>query len=155
MLLATKAVRLAKQQTLYLYQIIKRGRPCGVILGMSTPQEGQHHDLFEIKTLFREICDLLKKAGINLDGLFLNADAGFDSDSFREACSEENIIANVKPNSRNQTEATKTEPYKSGTHIFDEELYRDRFVIEHSNAWIDGFKALLVRFEFSQGRLSG
>lgn len=41
---------------------------------MSTPQQGQHHDLFEIKILFREICDLLKKAGINLDGLFLNAD---------------------------------------------------------------------------------
>ncbi len=121
----------------------------GVILGMSTPQEGQHHDLFEIKTLFREICDLLKKAGINLDGLFLNADPGFDSDSFREVCSEENIRANVKPNPRNQTEATKAEPYKSGTHIFDEELYRDRAVIEHSNAWIDGFKALLVRFEFS------
>ena len=77
------------------------------------------------------------------------APPGFDSDSFRETCSEENIIANVKPNPRNQTEVTKTEPYKSGTHIFDEELYRDISVIEHSNAWIDGFKALLVRFEFS------
>jgi len=121
----------------------------GVILGMSTPQQGQHHDLFEIKVLFREICDLLKKAGINLDGLFLNADPGFDSDSFREVCAEESIIANVKPNPRNQTEVTRSEPYKPGTHIFDEELYRDRSVIEHSNAWIDGFKALLVRFEFS------
>lgn len=46
----------------------------GVILGMSTPQEGQHHDLFEIQTLFKEICEPLKKAGINLNGLFLNAD---------------------------------------------------------------------------------
>jgi hypothetical protein len=27
--------------------------------------------------------------------------------------------------------------------------------MEHAKAWIDGFKALLVRFEFSQGRLSG
>ncbi len=40
-------------------------------------------------------------------------------------------------------------PYQSGTHIFDEQLYKDRSVIEHSNVWIDGFKALLVRFEFS------
>ncbi len=41
------------------------------------------------------------------------------------------------------------EPYESKTHIFDEELYKDRSVIEHANAWIDGFKALLVRFEFT------
>jgi hypothetical protein len=46
----------------------------GVIIGMSTPQEGQHHDLFEIQTLFNEICELLKKAHVNLNGLFLNAD---------------------------------------------------------------------------------
>lgn len=31
----------------------------------------------------------------------------------------------------------------------DEELYKDKSVIEHANAWIDGFKALLVRFEFT------
>jgi hypothetical protein len=39
------------------------------------------------------------------------------------------------------------EAYQSGTPIFDEELYQNRSVIEHSNAWIDGFKAVLVRLE--------
>jgi transposase len=121
----------------------------GVILGMSTPQEGQHHDLFEIQTLFKEICELLKKAHINLNGLFLNADPGFDGENFYKACEIENIVANVKPNPRNESEEQRLEPYQSGNHIFDEELYKDRSVIEHSNAWIDGFKALLVRFEFS------
>lgn len=53
----------------------------GVILAMSTPQEGQHraanrHDLYQIQELFEEICSLLKQAGINLKGLFLNADPG-------------------------------------------------------------------------------
>ena len=135
------------QQMLYLYVIIKRGRPCGVMLGMSTPQEGQHHDLFEIQTLFDEICNMLKSAGLNLKGLFLNADPGFDSEEFRETCQKEEIILNVKPNPRNSANQ-QPEPYQSGTHIFDEELYKDRSVIEHANAWIDGFKALLVRFEF-------
>lgn len=46
----------------------------GVMLAMSTPQEGQHHDLFQIQVLFEEICTLLKEAEINLKGLFLNAD---------------------------------------------------------------------------------
>ena len=120
----------------------------GVILAMSTPQEGQHHDLFQIQVLFNEICNLLKTAGLNLKGLFLNADSGFDSTEFVKACQKEDIIANVKENPRN---SANSEPsvYESGTHIFDEELYEDRSVIEHSNAWIDGFKALLTRFEFS------
>jgi len=55
----------------------------------------------------------------------------------------------TRPNPRNETETTQEEPYTSGTHIFDDQLYKDRSVIEHANAWIDGFKALLVRFEFS------
>ena len=107
------------------------------------------HDLFEIETLFKEICDLMKKASINLKGLFLNADPGFDSENFRKACESEDITLNVKPNPRNFSEEKRLEPYENGIHIFDEELYKDRSVIEHSNAWIDGFKALLVRFEFS------
>ena len=74
MLLGIKAGSLPIQLMLFLFQIIKRGRPCGVMLAMSTPQEGQHHDLFQIQALFEEICSLLKEAGINLKGLFLNAD---------------------------------------------------------------------------------
>ena len=120
----------------------------GVMLAMSTPQEGQHHDLFKIQGLFDEICSLLKEAGINLKGLFLNADPGFDSSDFVAACEKEEIIANVKENPRNSANQ-EPQPYESGTHIFDGELYQDRSVIEHANAWIDGFKALLVRFEFS------
>ena len=33
------------------------------------------------------------------------------------------------------------------TGIFDELLYKCRFVVEKTNAWLDGFKAILVRFE--------
>lgn len=120
----------------------------GVMLSMSTPQEGQHHDLFQIKVLFQEMCRLLKEAGIDTGGLFLNADSGFDGESFRQACGDENINANVKPNPRNRA-ANDGQPYQSGTHVFDEELYKRRTVIERANAWLDAFKALLVRFEFS------
>jgi len=51
---------------------------------MSTPQEGQHHDLYQIQELFNEICILLKQPEIDLNGLFLNADPGFDSENFRQ-----------------------------------------------------------------------
>lgn len=118
------------------------------MLAMSTPQQGQHHDLYQIQELFNEISELLKKAGSDLNGLFLNADSGLDSQNFRQACLKEGIFPNVKPNPRN-TAKTEDESYQSGTHIVDEQLYKNRSVIEQSNAWIDGFKALLVRFEFS------
>ena len=64
------------------------------MLAMSTCQEGQHHHLFQIKELFEEICQFLKEACIDLDGLFLNADPGFESEGFKQACESENIIPN-------------------------------------------------------------
>ena len=58
----------------------------GVILAMGTPQEGQRHELYQIQILFEEMCFLLESTGISLDGLFLNADAGFDSKAVRDLC---------------------------------------------------------------------
>jgi transposase len=104
----------------------------GIILAMATPQEGHHHDLFNMQALFEQMCSLLKQAGINLKGLFLNADPGFDSAQVQQACEKAEIIANVKPNPRNSA-VQQGEPYQSGTHIFDELLYKDRSVIEHAN----------------------
>ena len=108
---------------------------------------------FKFRCCLTKSVRCFKEAGLDLKAvsrcwLFLNADPGFDSVAFEAACAKEEIIANVKENPRN---SANSEPpvYESGTHVFDEELCADRSVIEHSNAWIDGFKALLVRFEFS------
>jgi transposase len=82
----------------------------------------------------------LTQAGISTDGLFLNADAGFDSLSFREFCDGLNIIANIDINKRN----SKNTDYE---YLLDEKLYKERFAVERTNAWLDAFKALLVRYE--------
>jgi hypothetical protein len=42
----------------------------------------------------------MKDANIYLDGLFLNADSGFDSSKFKDACSKDDIISDIKPNER-------------------------------------------------------
>jgi hypothetical protein len=70
----------------------------------------------------------------------MNADAGFDSEGFRKTCSALKIEANVDLNPRNG---------QSGDEYtyFDGELFKRRKVIEHAFAWIDSFKALLIRFE--------
>lgn len=76
-----------------------------------------------------------------MKGLFLNADAGFDSQELRNIGKQKEIEANIAVTPRNG--ACQSEQYQ----YFDEELYKCRTVIEHANAWMDSFKALLVRFE--------
>ncbi|MBK0404293.1 IS5 family transposase [Adhaeribacter sp. BT258] len=112
----------------------------GLMLSCSSPVSGQHHDLFQIRQLFEELLALLKEAGIETAGLFLNADAGFDSKVFRSACEEQEIEANIPYNARNK--ALPEQQY-----YFDELLYKRRIVIEQANAWLDAFKALLIRYE--------
>ena len=113
----------------------------GQMLAMSEPQQGQHHDLYNIDVLLSELCGLLEDAEIAASGIFLNADPGFDSKEMRSACIEKEIEANIKPNVRNKKDDREEDCF------FDEELYKKRTVIEHANAWMDGFKALLVRYE--------
>lgn len=48
----------------------------GVPLACSHPQAGVHNDLFNIRDVFTELCEALRQAGLCLEGLFLNADAG-------------------------------------------------------------------------------
>jgi transposase len=131
------------------YQVRKAARSCnslfladnqGLMLACSCPVAGQHHDLFQIKQVFKELCDLLKEAGIETKGLFLNADAGFDSQQLRQQCTEMKIEANIALNPRKR-DASEEFVY------FDEELFKRRKVIEQANAWLDSFKALLIRFE--------
>lgn len=58
----------------------------GQMVAMSTPQDGSHHDLFEIEKTFKEMIDQLEAAGIDTRGIFLNVDAGFDYNEFRGIC---------------------------------------------------------------------
>jgi len=129
--------RKASRTTNALFLADKEGQP----LAMATPQAGNHNDLYEIQQLFEEMYTLLKEAGIDLRGVFMNADAGFDAESLREVCAEKEIEVNTPGNKRKEKELKEDYVY------FDDELYKQRYVIERANAWIDGFKTLLVRYE--------
>jgi transposase len=131
------------------YQGRKAARTCnslfladnkGTMLACGPVESGAHHDLYKIDVIFKEMLSFLKEAGIETKGLFLNADAGFDSAGFRSLCSEMEIEANIDANPRN---GQTSDEYR----YFDEELFKRRKVIEHANAWLDSFKALLIRFE--------
>ena len=111
----------------------------GQMIAMGSPKAGNHNDLYEIEEVLKEILVFLEEAGIEHKGLFLNADAGFDSKSLREFLESKEIIANIKPNPRN---GEQPDVY------FDEELYKNRFKIEQANGWLDGYKGLIMRYEY-------
>ena len=50
-------------------------------LALATPQVGPHHDTFQLVDVFAELCTLLEAAGLQVNGLFLNADKAFDVSS--------------------------------------------------------------------------
>src|SRR5690606_40612442 len=101
---------------------------------------GNHNDLYNIEVQFEEITTTLEQADISVKGLFLNADAGFDSKEFRNCCERKEIQANICFNKRNGNQADRNE-------YFDQELYDERYSIERTNAWIDSFRSLLNRFD--------
>ena len=112
----------------------------GLPLAMSEPISGNHNDLFKVDFFFLKMLSDLEQANIKTDGLFLNADAGFDSEQFRITCFSKGIIANIDFNKRNSKNT-------DNQSLMDDLLYKERFSVERTNAWIDAFKALLVRFE--------
>jgi len=113
----------------------------GVPIGWSTPISGEHHDSYNLKETASDIFKQMESMDLNLEGLFLNADAGFDVKEFRELCESKNINQNIDFNRR------RTKSTADTTYLLDYELYKARFSVEQLNAWVDGFKTLRVRYE--------
>jgi transposase len=110
----------------------------GIPLACSEPVSGNHNDAYDLDGTVDQMISDIRSSNIATNGLFLNADAGFDTETFRSYCHRNELIDNIAQNKRNGYE---------NESIFDELLYKHRFVIERTNAWLDAFKALLVRFE--------
>jgi transposase len=110
----------------------------GIPLACSEAVAGNHNDAYNLESTVAGMLKSIRASNISTQGLFLNADAGFDSAYFRTYCFRNDVIANIDENKRNG---------KQAKYIFDELLYKCRFVVERTNAWMDAFKAILVRFE--------
>ena len=113
----------------------------GVPVGWSKPISGEHHDSFELRKIASDIFSQIECIGIRVEGLFLNADAGFDVEDFRLFCEQNDIIANIDFNKRRSIANRKKD------YLLDTELYKERFTVEQLNAWVDGFKTLRFRYE--------
>lgn len=128
--------RKKRKTTNSLYLTDRQGLP----LALSSPEAGNHHDLYEIEHSLGELFGTLSAANILLDGLFINADSGFDSLKFRQTCNSWGVFANAAFNYRNGHN-------NESNYLLDELLYKERYAIERTNAWMDSYRTILNRFD--------
>lgn len=116
----------------------------GLVVGFTLPIAGNHYDSSNIEKRLDYLVQQLTALGIRVDGLFINADAGFDSEAFRQVCSQLGIELNVP---RNYQIANQLDD----DTFFDELMYEQRYAIEQTNAWQDSYRTLSVRQDTSLG----
>jgi transposase len=114
----------------------------GFILATTGIVAGNHNDAFELKDHLSAAFKFIKRLGVSIAGSYFNADSAFDTKAARRTCFNHNLIPNILENKRSRKK-TKRGPKR----LFNPEVYRLRFSSERTFAWIDKFRALLVRFD--------
>jgi transposase len=114
----------------------------GFIVASTLPIAGNHNDAFNLKTHLQTAFKMMRRLGLDFQGAHFNADSAFDTKAARKVCFNHGVIPNMAENKRN-----RKRPKRGRKRLFDPEVYKQRFSSERSFAWIDKFRALLLRFD--------
>lgn len=114
----------------------------GYVLASTDILAGKHNDAFNLKPHLQSAFKWLKAQALSIRGSFFNADSAFDTKEARKVCFNHKLLPNIPENKRNRKQ-TKPGPKR----LFNQEVYKRRFTAERSFAWIDKFRALLIRFD--------
>jgi transposase len=113
----------------------------GFIIASTGLMAGNHNDAYNLKPHLQAAFKFIKRLGLEIKGAFFNADKAFDTKDARKTCFNHALVPNIDENKRNR-KTNKRGPRR----FFNKDVYKNRFVSERSFAWIDKFRALLVRF---------
>lgn len=113
----------------------------GYILASTGVLAGNHNDAYQLKAHLQAAFKWLKRLGLNISAAYFNADKAFDTKAARKTCFNHGVIPNIDENKRNRKTAKR-----GRKRFFDAEVYKRRFTSERSFAWIDKFRALVLRF---------
>ena len=109
-----------------------RGTPIGLHIESASPSEVK---------LLEATLDSLDIPGKKVQPERLIADKGYDSNKARELIESRGMLP-IIPARRNNTKAT----HQDGRYM---KRYRNRWIIERTNAWLQNFRRLVVRYERS------
>jgi transposase len=111
---------------------------------------GNHNDAFNLKPHLQAAFGSMKRLGLTIAGALFNADSAFDTRDARKVCFNYGVIPNIAENKRN-----RKAPKRGRKRLFNAEVYKRRFAREHGFAWIDKFRALLIRFDRKDAHFLG
>jgi transposase len=114
----------------------------GYVLASTGIVAGNHNDAFNLKPHLQSIFKWIKRQNISIQGSYFNADSAFDTKEARKICFNHKLLPNIPENKRNRKQA-KPGPKR----MFNPTVYKRRFIAERSFAWIDKFRALLIRYD--------
>lgn len=114
----------------------------GYILASTALMAGNHHDAFNLTPHLQSAFKAIKRLGLVIRGAYFNGDSAFDTKPARKVCFNYGLIPNFAENKRNRKRPKRGRPRR-----FNASVYKGRFVSERSFAWIDKFRALLIRFD--------
>ena len=114
----------------------------GFIVATTGLIAGNHDDAYLLKNHLQNAFKSMKRLGLAIQGAFFNADKAFDTRNARKTCFNHGLIPNIDENKRNR-KAIK----RGRKRLFNAEIYKHRCTSERTFAWIDKFKALLIRFD--------
>lgn len=122
----------------------------GNILATTGIVAGNHNDAFELKDNLCAAFKFIKRQGIAIAGSYFNADAAFDTKAARRVCFNHKLIPNIVENTR-----ARKRPKRGRKRLFNPLIYKLRFTSERTFAWIDKFRALLIRFDRKAAHFMG
>jgi transposase len=114
----------------------------GFIIATTGLIAGNHNDAYNLKSHLQIAFKSIRRLDLNIQGAFFNADKAFDTHAARKTCFNHGIIPNIDENKRNQKNIKR-----GRKRLFNKDVYKHRFTSERSFAWIDKFRALLIRFD--------
>ena len=122
----------------------------GFIVASTGVLAGNHNDAYQLKAHLQKAFKSLKGLGVEISGAYFNADKAFDTKDARKTCFNHGLIPNIDENKRN-----RKSPKQGRKRLFNPDVYKHRFTSERSFAWIDKFRALLLRFDRREAHFLG
>lgn len=114
----------------------------GYIVASTEIISGHHNDSYELKSTIKKLFSDMKRCSLDYKHAYFNADSSFDTKEARKALWNHGVIPNIAENRRNRKRAKR-----GRKRYFNRDVYKNRFAVERTFAWIDKFKRLLIRFE--------
>jgi transposase len=114
----------------------------GYVVASTGIVAGNHHDSFNLKAHLQSAFKFMKRLGLSIAGAYFNADSAFDTLDACKVCFNYKVIPNIAENKRNRKNVKR-----GRKRFFNTAIYKRRFSSERSFAWIDKFRALLIRFD--------